>query len=71
MSNLKNVLKRTLGESYMDNLGIVVPEKKINKFQRIVKEVKEKKANRLMGENKKLVSAFESIKAYMVENNIK
>ena len=71
MGNLKNVLKRTLGESYMDNLGIVVPEKKLNKFQKIVKEVKEKKANRLMGENKKFVSAYEGIKAYMVENNIK
>ena len=71
MGNLKNILRRTLGESYMDNLGIVAPEKKVNKYKKIVEEVKAKKAKRLIGENKKLVSAYENIRAYMVENNIK
>lgn len=64
-NNIKDILRSTLGESYMKKNGFdkLIEEPKLNKYQKIVQGVKRKKDKRVMGENKKLRAAFEGVSA--------
>lgn len=64
-NDIKDILRSTLGESYMKKNGFdkIIDEPKLNKYQEIVQGVKRKKDKRVMGENKKLRAAFEGMSA--------
>ena len=64
-NDIKDILRSTLGESYMKKNGFdkLIEEPKLNKYQEIVQGVKRKKDKRVMGENKKLRAAFEGVSA--------
>lgn len=64
-NDIKDILRSTLGESYMKKNGFdkIIEEPKLNKYQEIVQGVKRKKDKRVMGENKKLRAAFEGVSA--------
>lgn len=65
-NDIKDILRSTLGESYMKKNGfdkIIEEPKLLNKYQEIVQGVKRKKDKRVMGENKKLRAAFEGVSA--------
>lgn len=64
-NEIKDILRSTLGESYMKKNGFdkIIEEPKLNKYQEIVQGVKRKKDKRVMGENKKLRAAFEGVSA--------
>lgn len=64
-NDIKDILRSTLGESYMKKNGFdkLIEEPKLNKYQEVVQGVKRKKDKRVMGENKKLRAAFEGVSA--------
>ena len=64
-NEIKDILRSTLGESYMKKNGFdkLIEEPKLNKYQEVVQGVKRKKDKRVMGENKKLRAAFEGVSA--------
>lgn len=64
-NEIKDILRSTLGESYMKKTGFdkIIEEPKLNKYQEIVQGVKRKKDKRVIGENKKLRAAFEGVSA--------
>lgn len=64
-NDIKDILRSTLGESYMKKNGFdkIIEEPKLNKYQEIVQGVKRKKDKRVIGENKKLRAAFEGVSA--------
>lgn len=64
-NDIKDILRSTLGESYMKKNGFdkLIEEPKLNKYQEIVQGVKRKKDKKVIGENKKLRAAFEGVSA--------